>query len=528
MSVASNSFFSSFGISPERITDLNEAITEAQNAASAATSAAATATSGVLSLEVAATAANAAAATALQQVAAAATSAQGSIAASVAGATAALAADTSQAGTAASTATGAATTATQQATAAQNAASTAGTAAQQAITSAQQATSQGSLAVTNANAAAMSQAAAQASATAAANAAGKVNLPALNSPSTDHGMLRAVTGGSGYEFRVPAQVYLDIGVDAGITARSPTGYRNLLVNPGFKIARRGAWSASQLFVADRWLVDYAAGGARSASIVSASDADRAVIGENLTSYFSENFTGTTDAGAYERLVQRVENVRALAGQLVTLSFWYASSTPVGRIGCSIDQHLGSSNGGTYTIIQNQGVSFPATTSWQKATLMVTLPTMQGKTLGSDGNDCTQVNIWFSAGANSTTTAGSVGVQSGNVKIANVQLEIGTFATPFEVRPGSVEGSLCDRFYQGPLQIVNWVYGATAGSNYALTQSFLPMRTQPTLTVVSNYNSGITPNPSAVLANGSIAYFNGTITAAGAGYLNTVYTLSAEL
>lgn len=530
MAVASNSFFQSFGVAPERITDLNEAITEAQNAASAAATAAATATSGVLGLQVATQQANAAAATALQEVADAASSAQGSIAASVAVATMALAADTSQANTSTQVAINAAQQATSQATAAQASATTANTSTQVAINAAQQATSQGSLAVLNANAAALSQAAAQASATAAANAAGKVNLPAINSPSTDHGMLRATAGGAGYEFRAPSQVYQDIGVDAGISTRSPTGFRNALINPGFVVNRRGTWSASQLFLADRWMTDYGPSTGRSmaASVAPLADSGRAVVGETAINVAVLQFTGGSDAGTYERLVQRIENVRALAGQLVTVSFWYlVTSGSVPQVGVSLDQHLGSSNGGTYTIIQTPGRLFPTSTSWQKAVYTATLPTMQGRTLGSDGNDCTQLNLWVSSGSTYTWSAGGVGVQSGTIRIANVQVELGGFATPFEVRSPGVEASLCDRFYQGPLQVVQTFYNSAASSAYAVTQTFQPMRTAPTALITSNYNGGMTPNPIGILANGSVAYFSGTLTA-NTGSLNTAYTLSAEL
>ena len=88
-----------------------------------------------------------------------------------------------------------------------------------------------------------------------------------------------------------------------------------------------------------------------------------------------------------------------------------------------------------------------TTSWQKFTVTVSVPSISGKTLGTDGNDYLGVLFWFDAGSSYATRAASLGQQSGTFDIANVQLEEGSVATPFEQRPAGLELQLCQRYYE---------------------------------------------------------------------------------
>ena len=88
-----------------------------------------------------------------------------------------------------------------------------------------------------------------------------------------------------------------------------------------------------------------------------------------------------------------------------------------------------------------------TSSWQKFTVTTTLPSISGKTIGSDNNDILGVNFWLEAGANFNTRTNSLGQQSGTFDIAQVQIEEGSSATPFEHRPIGMELSLCQRYCQ---------------------------------------------------------------------------------
>jgi hypothetical protein len=100
-----------------------------------------------------------------------------------------------------------------------------------------------------------------------------------------------------------------------------------------------------------------------------------------------------------------------------------------------------------------------------------LPSITGKTLGTNGDD--NVSFAFRAPSNAV----------GTWNIASIQVEAGSVATPFEVRPFATELALCQRYYEqsyaagtAPGTSTNvglaLFYGASdASSNFDFTQRY---------------------------------------------------------
>ena len=68
-------------------------------------------------------------------------------------------------------------------------------------------------------------------------------------------------------------------------------------------------------------------------------------------------------------------------------------------------------------------------------------------MGTNGDHLLQLIFWFDAGSSFNSRTNSLGQQSGTFDIAQVQLEQGSLATPFEHRPIGMELALCQRYYQ---------------------------------------------------------------------------------
>ena len=256
-------------------------------------------------------------------------------------------------------------------------------------------------------------------------------------------------------------------------------FRNKIINGNFDIWQRGTSLVSG--TGARYLADRFTNGSAGTTCTAAQSVftlGQTAVPNEPDYYISTAVTSVAGASNNATLHQHIESVKSCAGKTVTLSF-YAKSNASRNIAVELYQNFGT--GGT----PSTSVSIPAglvalTTSWQKFTVTVNIPSISGKTLGTAGNDSLVVYFWFDAGSSFATRASSLGQQSGTFDIAQVQLEEGSVATPFELRPIGTELALCQRYYQILTEIMNSGY-TTAGTSQTFT-GILPvkMRTTPAM------------------------------------------------
>jgi hypothetical protein len=304
--------------------------------------------------------------------------------------------------------------------------------------------------------------------------------------------------------------------------------RNRLHNPLFNNAQRGAgpWTATG-YTLDRWVVGITTDSA-SWTQVSLSDADRTAIGDESAAVAFQNvFTGSSSAGAYNQLVQRTENVRLLAGKTVTVSFWAKANSGTPSLGINILQGFGT-GGSPSTAVRAlaTGNSVTLSTTWTRYTSTIAIPSISGKTLGSNGDHSTQLEIFYSSGSTNNAVAGNIGVQSGTIKIWGVQLEVGAAATPLEIRDQGVELALCQRFYQTS-QMFAIGYNASTGNIFGTYLLPTTMRATPSTTITNQSYA----NASAFTGynvQSTIVVVQATVTSTGQASGAATVALSADL
>ena len=498
-------FFQDDAVTPATITDLlsavNAASTNISGAATSATAAAASATAAANSATAAAGSANSASSS-VTAAASSATAAAGS--ASTA---------TTQATNAASSATAASTSASNAATSASNAA----TSASNASGSVTAAANSASAAATSATNAANSASAAAASQASVAAAVGTIPTPGVGNKLA---MIRINAAGNAYESQTPAQVATNIG------ALNDVG-RNFLHNAKFEIAQRGTGPFTTLntYTVDRWII---VGGLDTVSVspVALTDADRAAIGtEEGTIALQNVFTGNATSTAFSALTQRIENVRRLSNKTVTVSFWAKANAGTPKVGVSCDQVFGT-GGSPSASISGTGTAVTLSTSWQRFSVQVSIPSISGKTLGTNGDHFTEVNLWFSSGSANNALSGGIGVQSGTIKLWGVQLEVGSVMTQFERVDPQTDLANCQRFFQ----VGQVAYAASTAASGSVVQSFnfqVSMRALPTVVYTPASAVNVTgAGVNAISAQSGEYAANGG--AAGGFAMAGSYTLSADL
>jgi len=297
--------------------------------------------------------------------------------------------------------------------------------------------------------------------------------------------------------------------------------RNKIINGNFDIWQRGT-SGTSGYVADRW--NTVLNGSTAAITQQSFTLGQTDVPGEPTYFHRTVVTSVAGVSNYALLLQRIEDVRTFAGQTATLSFW-AKADAAKNIAVEFLQSFGS-GGSPSAFVAGIGVTTCAlTTAWQKFTVTVAVPSISGKTLGTSGNDFLSINFWFDAGSVLNSRTNSLGQQSGTFDIAQVQLEAGDTATPFEHRSIGQELALCQRYYS-----IFRPQAQTPVTQFMITPFYFPvqMRAIPTLTQISAGSSVSAAINGAVADSTFGGYFQISASAANGYVLGAIYSASAEL
>jgi hypothetical protein len=180
----------------------------------------------------------------------------------------------------------------------------------------------------------------------------------------------------------------------------------------------------------------------------------------------------TSGTQYGELVQKIENGRTFAGQTVTASFWAKLNSGASGWQVNVVQNFGTGGSPSSAVLAGQ-TSFTPTASWQRFTFTVAVPSVAGKTFGTNNNSYLAMTI-----QKTSTTASQLDTWGW-------QLEVGNTATAFQTATGTLQGELaaCQRYYF--LQGKESLYGVFGqGIAYSTTQAYIniilpvKMRTTP--------------------------------------------------
>jgi hypothetical protein len=260
-----------------------------------------------------------------------------------------------------------------------------------------------------------------------------------------------------------------------ISTANTFGYKNRIINGNFDIWQRGTTNTLTVYgytVADRW--QYVTDGTLNSGTVFSQQAftvGQTAVPNNPKYYLQIAYTSVNTPSNYIR--QRIENVATLSGQTATFSFWAKVSSGTLSISCQFQQEFGSGGSPSSGVYGIGATSFTATTTWQQFTMTTAVPSISGKTIGSNNDSALNAAISF-------PTSGTATVQ-----IAQVQVEQGPIATSFDVRFLGTELAMCQRYfvqYGGnaytSIAVGDWFSGTRM---LCLVQLPAPMRTTPTPT-----------------------------------------------
>jgi hypothetical protein len=277
-------------------------------------------------------------------------------------------------------------------------------------------------------------------------------------------------------------------VEAGATPpTTATGFRNAIINGDFRINQRVFTSTTTTgtYGLDRWYLETNTG-------TSTYSAQSFALGNVISGYEPTNFarivtSGQSANGSFSLLTQQIEDVRNLAGQTATVSFWAKAASGTPKVAVTLDQLFGS-GGSPSSAVSNLFGTVTLSTSWTRYILTATVASISGKTIGTTANtSALRLRLWVSGGSDLNPSAQSIGAQNNTFDFWGVQVEPGTIATPFEQRPIGTELALCQRYFHflNPTAGPQTTTATRVSTNAEFMYNFpVTMRTAPNITVTT--------------------------------------------
>ena len=302
--------------------------------------------------------------------------------------------------------------------------------------------------------------------------------------------------------------------------------RNILKNGGQTVDQRNSGSAitltsSHQYATDRFICRLGTSSSSTAQRV-ADAPDGLYNSVKITIGTGATPSAATATGYFAYKTEGLDTSHLKFGssdaQTITLSF-YVKSSLTGSFGVTVaNDALDRSFPSSYTI--------NSANTWERKSITVTGDTsgtwattnaaafylLWDLGCGSDvkGTANTWAGADYRGGATGTTNV--CATSSATWYITGVQMEIGTEATPFEVRSYSDEHHSCKRYYQ---KMVNPTYSANGGTNNYLQWWYVPeMRASPTLAggIGGTNDTSNTVRAQHYASGSNYAYYDAGVTA----------------
>ncbi len=287
---------------------------------------------------------------------------------------------------------------------------------------------------------------------------------------------------------------------------------NRIINGAFDFWQRGTSFTASAYGADRWL-NGVSGGTVTMSRQAFSVGD--TLGNNNPTYFArQTVSGQTLTSNLALIQQRFEGVRTYAGQTITVLGWAKRSSGSGNMAVEMAQTFGT-GGSPSADVTGTGQTVTLTGSWTPFAVTFSVPSITGKTLGTNGNDYSNINFWTSAGSDYNARTNSLGLQTIGVDLWGIHIKQGTHTTSavdlYRQPELGLELERCYRYYRQMDIRVGCLPWSASNSSWGgeSTQLNPNMRAAPTVTQLSTptYSSTVGSLPNSTTGSSSSVNVN---------------------
>jgi hypothetical protein len=251
---------------------------------------------------------------------------------------------------------------------------------------------------------------------------------------------------------------------------------NRIINGAFDFWQRGTGAAGSggYVSADRWRLNSTGG---TFSLFRGSFTAGQTLGSNNPAFFGRFGVSGQSGTQLAFASQRIEDVRSYAGQTITVLGWAKRFDGSGNMFVQAAQNFGT-GGSPSATVGVTGATVTLTTDWQPFAVTMSIPSITGKTIGSDGNSYLSLEFYVSNGNI------GLGIQTINVDLWGIHIKRGTHtaaATEFYKAPElGPELARSQRYYYVQPTISWRLCGTSAGGIGFFHEFPTTMRGTPTL------------------------------------------------
>jgi hypothetical protein len=290
---------------------------------------------------------------------------------------------------------------------------------------------------------------------------------------------------------------------------------NRIINGAFDFWQRGTSFTTAVYGADRWVNGTSGSGTVTQARQAFTVGD--ILGSNSPTYFlRQTVSGQSGAGAYAITNQNIEGVRSYAGQTITVLGWARRSSGSGNMVVEGVQNFGTGGSPSGVVTAISPTTVTLTGSFAPFAVVLTVPSITGKTLGTNGNDYFQIEFWTSGGSDWNARNNSLGIQTIGVDLWGIHIKLGTHTTDavslYKQPELEAELARCQRYCHvvdtGTLSTAPFGRMATTGLTIGSTTTYFPIQFPVIMRGTPSFSASNITN--ALVYNGSL---NQTVSAA---------------
>lgn len=241
----------------------------------------------------------------------------------------------------------------------------------------------------------------------------------------------------------------------GVTPSSETIDFNLVRNPQFTFNRFKPYPATYIltnednggidngiYVADDWKFTKSNPSTVENISITPFTLGQTSVPHNPVNYLSWNVTTAGSGETYKKIFQEYKSVQTLsaftAPYTLTFQFWARSSSSA-SVTVDFRQYFGSGGSPSVDVVTAAASPYALSSTWTQYTGSIAIPSVSGKSLGSNGDDKLMFEINFPLNATIAS----------NIDITNIQIEFGTVANAFQYETPNDQRKRLDPDWFGP-------------------------------------------------------------------------------